>query len=203
MNTEKSFLGKLNFLEKGKNKPGEKSEALISRSIEPETKDSFVSYDHMSASHENKLQDNKLSGDKFLPVEEIYKKSNLATNGTDTIFIIDCYKSAIPGFLPTDAKRESVLNIIASSNMQIDKLMKDGRDRLNALKRYDESFSKVTDKIISDYESEIDKLTERINACKSGISGRKKIQEEQAATIEYEIQKLHNVFEFVNQAEQL
>lgn len=202
MNNEKSFLGKLNFLEKGKNKPGEKNEVPVSRSVELETKDLFPNYEHMSASHESKPQDNKLSGDKFLPIEEIYKKCNLAANGTDTIFIIDCYKSAIPGFLPTDAKRESVLNIIASSNMQIDKLMKDGRDRLNALKKYDESFSKVTDKIIFDYESEIDKLTERINACKSGISGRKKIQEEQTATIECEVQKLHNVFEFVNQSEQ-
>jgi hypothetical protein len=45
--------------------------------------------------------------------------------------------------------------------------------------------------------AEIEKLMQAINKCKKSINDRKKLQEEQSANIEYEVQKIQNIIQFI------
>lgn len=196
METKKSLLEKLGLIEKIENKS-----EVIYNSDEDTTSD-------LSDKNENDIDDDiqkpveesrSTQMDKLLKPEEIYNKFNLNNGGTNTIFIIDNFTKALPDYLPIEIKRQSVLNIISSSGMDIMKLLKDGNERLEVLKKFHENFSISTDKIIADHEKEIDRLIETINKYKKVISERKKLSDEQKAVIECETQKIQSIIEFINE----
>lgn len=140
----------------------------------------------------------EVKSDKLLSIQGVYNKFNLVAEGTNTIFIIDNFFKALPDYLPEDVKRQSVLNIISSSGMNIEGLLKDGSERLSVLKSYGQNFSENTERVVAEYENEIRILTEKISSYKSFIADRKKLQEEQTATLEYETQKIQNIIHFIN-----
>ena len=196
METKKSLLEKLGLIEKIENKS-----EVIYNSDEDTTSD-------LSDKNENDIDDDiqkpveesrSTQMDKLLKPEEIYNKFNLNNGGTNTIFIIDNFTKALPDYLPIEIKRQSVLNIISSSGMDIKKLLKDGNERMEVLKKFHENFSISTDKIIADHEKEIDRLIETINKYKKVISERKKLSDEQKAVIECETQKIQSIIEFINE----
>lgn len=78
-----------------------------------------------------------------------------------------------------------------------DKLLKDGEERKKVLNNFLQRFSQTTEKIIRDYENEILKLSESIQANKKSIIERKELQEEQIAIINYEIQRLQRIINFL------
>lgn len=115
----------------------------------------------------------------------------------NTIFIAETYLKTLPDYLPNELKRKAVLDIILSSGLSVDKLLKDGEERKKVLNNFLQRFSQTTEKIIRDYENEILKLSESIQANKKSIIERKELQEEQIAIINYEIQRLQRIINFL------
>lgn len=190
MEAKKSLLERLKLIERVEENPEPVSENVVEpEEVKEETpKQNVVAYD----------QQNQFKVDRLLKVEEIYKKFNLESDNKDTIFIIDSFSKALPDYLPQEIKRQSILNIISSSGMNIVELLKDGSERLSVLKNFENGSSNYTNKLISESEAEIEKLMQAINKCKKNINDRKKLQEEQSANIEYEVQKIQNIIQFIN-----
>jgi hypothetical protein len=85
---------------------------------------------------------------KLVPVTSVYEKNNIASEGLNTIFMAETYLKALPDYLPNELKRKTFLDIIHSSGMSTDKLLKDGEERKKALNNFLQKFSQTTEKII-------------------------------------------------------
>jgi hypothetical protein len=172
-----------------------------------DTNSKLVDKDNKMDNEESKapIEDNKDScyknenqgTNKLLSVDEIYFNSNLENKKINTIFLIDSYVKALPENLPTEVKRQAVLNIIKASDMNIDALVKDGQDRLNVLNDFTTIVTDKTSNIITSCEEEIKELYKKIDGYKKLINERQKFQEEQKACIDYEVQKIQSIVDFI------
>lgn len=135
---------------------------------------------------------------KLLKIAEIYKNYEINTDGINSLSIVESFQKALPDYLPTDVKRQSILNIIESSNVKVENLIKDGNEKLNCLKEFSQSFSNESNEVVSNFEKEIKKLNEKINNYKTAIDNMKNLQTEQDFTVKYEMEKISNILQFIN-----
>lgn len=142
-------------------------------------------------------KDTKKNVNILLSVDEIYSKFQLENKKVNTIFLVDSYIKALPENLPMDIKKQSVLNIIRASDMEAGKLINDGQDRLKALDTFMIDVSEETKIIINGYETQIQELMNTIEEYKNIINDRKRFQEEQKACVDYELQKVQNIVDFI------
>lgn len=165
----------------------------------PETKianEENINKDNISAV--NSLnKGTKKNANILLSIDEIYSKFKLENKKVNTIFLVDSYIKALPENLPMDIKKQSVLNIISASDMEAGKLINDGQDRLKALDTFMIDVSEETKIIINEYEKQIQELMNMIEEYKNIINDRKRFQEEQKACVDYELQKVQNIVDFI------
>lgn len=135
---------------------------------------------------------------KLLKIEDIYKNYDISSDGINSLSIVESFQKALPDYLPSDVKRQSILNIIVSSNVKVESLVKDGNDKLNCLKDFSRSFTNESVDVISNFENEIKSLNEKINNFKTAIDNMKKLQTEQDFTVKYEIDKINNMLQFIS-----
>ncbi len=135
---------------------------------------------------------------KLLKIEEIYKNYDISTEGINSLSIVESFQKALPDYLPTDVKRQSILNIIASSNVKVDSLVNDGNDKLRCLNDFSRLFSDESKEVIAGFEDEISKLNEKIKNYKTAIDNMRNLQTEQEFTLKYEIEKISNILQFIN-----
>jgi len=145
----------------------------------------------------------KVKKKKLFSTEDIYRNYNIKSQGINSLFIVESFLKALPDYLPMDVKRESTLNIVSSSGVRIESLVKDGNDKLMCLKEFSQSFSSDAGDTIAKCENEIRKLTEKINNYKKAIDDMKKLQEEQEAVVRYEAERINNILQFINPASQI
>lgn len=134
---------------------------------------------------------------KLLTIEEIYRNAHLESEVKKTIFMTDVYLKAIPENLPIDIKRETVLNIMNVSNISLDDLLNDAYRRIDSLNTVLEETVSTTQDVFNRNEATIRELEKRIEDLREINRTRKKFQEDQNTMIEYEIQKIINLVEFV------
>ncbi len=134
---------------------------------------------------------------KMLTIDEIYRNAQLESEVKRTVFMVDVYLKAIPENLPMDIKRETVLNIMKVSNIGLDDLLNDAYKRIDSLNTVLEETVSTTQDIFNRNDSTIRELEKRIEDLKEINKNRKKFQEDQNTMIEYEIQKIINLVEFV------
>lgn len=134
---------------------------------------------------------------KLLSIEDIYRNSNLVKDTRDSIFIADVFLKTLPENLPVDLKKESVLNILKVSNIVVEDLMTDAYERVDALNTVMEDTVQRTDEIIEKNSVAIRDLERRIEELKNVIEERKKFQNTQNTSIEYEIQKVISIVDFI------
>ena len=147
--------------------------------------------------NKNSIEKKAIVNNKPLTVEQIYEKFKVGNTNENNVFLIDSYLKALTENLPTDVKRQSVLNIIKVSKMDIEDLIQDGKKRLDVLNSYTIEIEKETEQIIKEYENKIQELYKKIDEYKKIISERGIFQEEQKAYIDYETQKIENIIKFV------
>lgn len=135
---------------------------------------------------------------RLLNVEEIYKNYDIDSQGINSLSIVESFQRALPDYLPTDVKRQSILNIIASSNVKVENLVSDGNDKLKYLKDFSQLFSNESNDIILKFENDIKKLDEKINSFKKAIENMKKLQSEQDFSVKYEIEKINTILQFID-----
>lgn len=154
-------------------------------------------------SENNQIEDklNVLIGayekNKLLSIDEIYRNARLSSDMKKTIFIVDVFLKALPENLPVDIKRESVANILNVSSIKIEDLLTDAYQRMDALNTVLENTVQTTDDVVERNDASIRELESRIEDIKRVVEARRKFQEDQNTTIEYEVQKIINVVEFI------
>lgn len=134
---------------------------------------------------------------KLLSIDEIYRSARLSSDMKKTIFIVDVFLKALPENLPVDIKRESVANILNVSSIKIEDLLTDAYQRMDALNTVLENTVQTTDDVVERNDASIRELESRIEDIKRVVEQRRKFQEDQNTTIEYEVQKIINVVEFI------
>jgi hypothetical protein len=135
---------------------------------------------------------------KLLSVKDIYNKYNIQTDGINSLSIIESYMKALPVYLPADVKRDTTLNIVKSSGVDLDSLITDGNNKLKCLMDFAGISSRDADKMIEACEAEIAKLNEKINTFKNASTSMKKLLEEQLFLINYEIDRINALIEFID-----
>lgn len=140
----------------------------------------------------------KAKNKNLMGIQEIYKNYNINSQGLNSLSIVERYQKALPDYMPTDIKRQSILNIIESSDVKIENLVNDGDEKLKCLKDFSQSFSIETNEIILKFENEIKKLSEKIDNYNKAIANMKSLQNEQDFTVKYEIEKINNILQFID-----
>lgn len=135
--------------------------------------------------------------DKLMTVEDVYRKANLNRDIKETVFMVDVLMKALPENLPSDIKRESVSNIMKAAEMKVEDLLNDAYQRIDALNNVLEQTVQVTEQVNAKNEGTIRELEKRIDELRRDIQGRLKFQESQNSALEYEIQKVINIVEFI------
>lgn len=134
---------------------------------------------------------------KLQSIDDIYKNSRMETDTKKTIFMADVFLKAIPANLPQDVKRETVLNILKISGIELDSLLGDAYQRIDSLNKVLEETISTSNEIFKRNEDTIHELERRIQDLNEINVNRAKFQEDQNTMVEYEIQKIINLVEFV------
>lgn len=216
LNSETNFGPDKSFFANDKNSDAKNKKPLLERLglIEPvaksdeETNDLDLMGNDVAITSEvrfvSEINDNGDTQDRAekatvekLPIKDIYRKSGLETKETSTIYLIESFMKALPANLPADVKRQSIINLISASHLDIILLLKDGNRRLEVLNKYFDEFSNNVSEVISSNEKQIRKLNERIAYHNRIIEEKKKLKEDQKSEIEFEMQKISNIIEFI------
>jgi len=137
----------------------------------------------------------------FLTVKNVYEKEALIYSKKQSIFMIDAYLNALPKNLPYEIKRQSVVEILKASDLNINELVADGHRRLKALNEELEGRTSETDGIVSENEAKIYDLEVQIENIKEEIRERKHKQRTQKEEYEYETQKIEDILKFIHPEE--
>lgn len=174
-------------------------EALVPESVPPVEEAATTPKEPSKEEVEKKLDAmiESYERNKFLSIEDIYRKASLNQDIKKTVFMVDVYTKALPENLPLDIKRESVINIMKASDLEIDDFLSDAYKRIDALNNVLESVVQTTDELKLKNENSIRDLEKRIEELKNNIKERLSFQETQNTTIEYEIQRIINIVDFV------
>ncbi len=134
---------------------------------------------------------------KLFSVEDIYKKALLNKDIKSSIFMVEIYSKALPDNLPIDVKRESVVNIMKAADLEVDGMLEDAYLRIDALNRVQENVVKVTTELKEKNEKSIADLEKRIKELKRNTQEREIFQNKQNTIIEYEMQRIINILDFI------
>lgn len=122
----------------------------------------------------NNLLDDTPITDKPMSIRDIYIKAGQLSDGINTIFIIENFSKALPDNLPSEVKKQSILNLISASGLNLQNILRDGRDKLKLLNVFLHNFNSKTSEVIAKNEAEINRLTEKINQLKKSNADTEK-----------------------------
>ena len=134
--------------------------------------------------------------DKNFIVDDIYSMYSVNSSNSNTIFTLGKFIDAIPESLPSDVRKESVINIINAASSNLNDLLNDGKVRLDVLNQFAEKYQKTINTSITEYKAEIDKLKNLISSYETQIKSKETLLDEQNNIIKFETQKLTNIFNF-------
>jgi len=139
--------------------------------------------------------------DKYVSIADLYRMYDQKSSGIDTIFIVDAFSKSLPDNLSKNIKRQSVLNIIDASKIDLNGLVNDGLERIDNINAYLKEFTQHTDSILSQKEAQVEELEEQIKLLKKEIKERNRLQEKQENAIELESHKIRTTLEFVSHSD--
>lgn len=134
--------------------------------------------------------------EKKMMISEIYSLYGLENSDINTVFMLQNFINAMPQNLPKDVVKESVINIINASKIDLNKLLSDGEQRLEVLSKVMDGYYNQTNKRISEYKEEIAKLLSLINDSQGQIKIKEGILEEQIYLIKCENEKIDGIINF-------
>lgn len=134
---------------------------------------------------------------KMMSIDDIYRNSRMEADKKRTIFMVDVFQKTLPENLPVDVKRASVMNIMDVSSINLENLLNDAYKRIDALNSVLEQTVQTTEEVISKNEASIRELENRIKELRKVMDARQQFQEDQSSIIEYEIQKIIGIVDFI------
>ncbi len=135
--------------------------------------------------------------DKVQTVQDIYVNSQMESEKIKTIFMVDEFSKTLPENLPVDVKRTAVGNIINVSGMKVENFLNDAYKRMDALNQVLENSVQKTEDIIAEKKAAIKSLEDEIAKLEQHIMDRENFQDEQTAIIEYEVQRIVGIVDFI------
>lgn len=152
-----------------------------------------------SAQIEEKLDEliGSYEKNKMMSIDDIYRSSRMETDKKSTIFMVDVFQKTLPENLPLDVKRASVMNIMDVSSINLEYLLNDAYKRIDALNNVLEQTVQTTEEVLTKNEASIKELESRIKDLKKVNEVRVQFQEDQSSVIEYEIQKIIGIVDFI------
>lgn len=146
--------------------------------------------DH-SATEQTELYHHKQS------IDTIYHYAGLDGKATtETAFYLENLINALPAELPEYVKKTTVDNIIAASNIDINKLLSDGMERFTQLDQFQQAFSATNFNEIAALKDEIDRLTAMINSYHQTIKQKEMLIQEEAELVETEKARINHILTF-------
>lgn len=136
------------------------------------------------------------SYEKKMMINEIYSIYGLENSDINTVFMLQNFINALPQNLPKDVIKESVINIINASKIDLNQLLSDGEQRLEVLGKVMDGYYNQTNKRIFEYKEEIAKLLSLISDAEGQIKIKENILEEQIFLIKCESQKIDGIIDF-------
>ncbi|MBZ9685283.1 hypothetical protein G9F72_002825 [Clostridium estertheticum] len=134
--------------------------------------------------------------EKKMMINEIYSLYELENSDINTVFMLQNFINALPQNLPKDVIKESVINIINASKVDLNHLLSDGEQRLEVLGKVMDGYYNQTNKRISEYKEEIAKLLSLINDSQEQIKIKESVLEEQIYLIKSESLKIDGIINF-------
>ncbi len=134
---------------------------------------------------------------KLLSIEDIYRNARLTLNTKKSIFMVDILSKTLPENLPRDIKRETVLSLMEVSELDKESLLNDAYQRIDSLNTVIEETVGTTEDIIKKNDMTITGLKKRMAELESINEERHEFQKNQNTLVEYEIQKVINLVDFV------
>ncbi len=89
------------------------------------------------------------------------------------------------------------MNIMDVSSINLENLLSDAYKRIDALNNVLEETVQTTDDVVKKNEASIEELENRIKELKKVTEARQQFQEDQTSVIEYEIQKIIGIVDFI------
>ncbi|GCD10083.1 hypothetical protein [Clostridium tagluense] len=129
-------------------------------------------------------------------IDEIYSLHGLENSNINTVFMLQNLINALPQSLPKDVVKQSVINIINASNVDLNQLLSDGEKRLEILGKVKDGYYNQTNMRIVEYKKEIAKLSSLISNCQEQIKTKESMVEEQLYLIKCEAQKIDGIIDF-------
>lgn len=165
-------------------------------STSPSLDETLANYDYDFNQMEEVLPVIDLGGEDFLLVEDVYEKANIA-DLSKSIFKVDEFSKVLPASLPTEAKRQSVIGILAASNLAVDTLVADADNRIAALKSVKQTTGENTANIISTNEARIAELLAEVDNLKQQNNDRLAAQEKQDDLMDAEVNRVNEIKKFI------
>ncbi len=158
-----------------------------------------LDYDGVDIRTDNKFDFEELLNNKSLmTVDDIYRKKRLTNTVKDTVFMIEVYEGTLPENLPVEVKRESVLNILEATQLDLKSLIGDAFNRIDILNNVLEDLSNKNDELNRTTLDKINDLERQIYELKVEMQRRGEYKETQNTSISYEIQRIVNIVEFID-----
>ncbi|MDR1100912.1 MAG: hypothetical protein LBL34_00915 [Clostridiales bacterium] len=145
---------------------------------------------------EQTVQD-EFNTEKYNSIGDLYKAYGKTLSGTDTIFVVDAFSKSLPDTLSINLKRQSVLNIMKVSNINVEELVADGLSRIDNINNFLTAFKEKTEQVVNSKEAQISQLEQQISVLKREVKERTRLQEKQEAAIDFEIHKIRAALDFV------
>lgn len=128
-----------------------------------------------------------------MTVTQIYSSFGIKNSSINTVYMLENFINALPQTLPKDVLKQSVINIMEASNINLNELVYDGEQRLKALEEVLTGYHSETNRKISEYKEEIDRLNALINNCQKQIELKEAILEDQTYMIKCEAEKIDGI----------
>ncbi|MFT8314260.1 MAG: hypothetical protein ABF633_08360 [Clostridium sp.] len=199
-----SVFEKLNLVEKASQETTNTSDVdnvNIEEKIKPknvEEDNNEIELQYSESYNEDKKISNRVDSNQKsnLTINEIYLSHDIENSNVDTIFMLGNFINALPENLPHEVRKKSIISIINSSNMDLNKLISDGEKRLNILKQFSKENYDSTTIVIEDYKNQIAKLSKLISNYEEQIQVSENLLKEQNNIIKYETEKIDNIINF-------
>lgn len=137
-----------------------------------------------------------LQGEDFLTIEGVYEKTGLIDK-SESIFKVDEFSKVLPSSLPTEAKRQSVIGILAASSLSVENLITDADERIEALKSVKAITANNTADIVTQNELKIAELLREVDELKQTNNDRKAAQEKQDQILDEEVSSINEIKKFI------
>ena len=197
-----SMLEKYNFVEKVNEEKtqntnsNEESKMQLEEISGDENNISIVEEKELIKKEEPDIKKANIEYEKKMMVDEIYSLFGLENSSINTVFMLQNLINALPQTLPKDVIKESVINIVNASQIDLNVLLSDGEKRMEALTKVMDGYNNHTNRRVAEYKIEIANLSKLISNCQELIKNKEAMLEDQEYMIKSETQKIEGIIDY-------